>query len=139
MSLTVSRNIQKIVEDCRICQKFAKSVSRPKVTLPKASSFNEIVTLDLKSFGLKHILWIIDSFSRFLIGKVIQNKRADTIISAVIDMGMICLGIPIVGFYVDNGGEFVNIKILLWRAGCISQDTYLLYCYFQFFTTLSSY
>ena len=50
MSPTVFKNIKKVLKDCRLCQKFAKSVSRPKVTLPKASSFNEIVTPDLKSF-----------------------------------------------------------------------------------------
>ena len=73
---------------------FAKSVGRPKVTLLKVSIFNEIVTLDLKTFGLKHMLWIIDSFSRLVQGKVIQNKRADTIISAVMDMWIISFRIP---------------------------------------------
>ena len=34
---------------------FAKSVSRLKVIFLKASSFNEIVTMDLKSFGSKHV------------------------------------------------------------------------------------
>ena len=98
MSPTVSKNIKKVVKDCRICQKFAKSVSRPKVTLPKASSFNKIVTLDLKSFGLKHVLWIIDSFSRFVQGKVIQNKRVDKIVSTIMDMRILCFGILNVGF-----------------------------------------
>ena len=29
---------------------------KPKVALPKAGSFNEIVTLDLKQFGDKYVL-----------------------------------------------------------------------------------
>ena len=75
MSPTVSKNIKKILKEYKICQKFAKSVSRPKVTLPKARPSNKIVTLDLKSFGLKYVLWIIDSFSIFVQGNVMQTKE----------------------------------------------------------------
>ena len=48
--------INRVVNDCKVCQKFEKSVARPRVTLPKATSFNEVVTLDLKEFGPKYIL-----------------------------------------------------------------------------------
>ena len=51
MSPKISEQIKRVVKDCRICSKFAKSVSRPKVTLPKSCLFNEVVTMDLKSFG----------------------------------------------------------------------------------------
>ena len=83
------------------------------------STFNEVVTLDLKTFGLKHVLWIIDSFSRFVQGKVIKNKRAKMIVKAVMDSWILCFGILRVGFYAENGGEFVNIKMdkLIARLG----------------------
>ena len=61
-----------------MCQKFTKSVCRPKIPLLKACSFNEVVTLDLKNFGSKYMKWIVDSFCRFVQGKVIMNKKADT-------------------------------------------------------------
>ena len=80
MSPEMMNTIDRVVNDCKVCQKFQKSIARPRVTLPKASSFNEVVTLDLKEFGNKYILWIIDKFSRFMVGKLINNKRADTII-----------------------------------------------------------
>ena len=57
-------------------------MARPRVTLPKSRSFNEVVTLDLKEFRTKHILWMIDSFTRFIQGKLITNNRVDTIIAA---------------------------------------------------------
>ena len=44
---------------------------KPKVALPKASSFNEIVTLDIKQFGDKYVLWCIDAFTRFVQGKLL--------------------------------------------------------------------
>ena len=36
-----------------------------RLTLPKASSFNEVVTLDLKEFGNKYVLWMIDNRETF--------------------------------------------------------------------------
>ena len=81
------------------------------MTLPKATSFNEVVTLDLKEFGTKYVLWIIDSFSRFMVGKLITNKKADTVIQAIMDSWCMNVGFPTIGFYADNGGEFSNVKL----------------------------
>ena len=36
--------IKAVVNDCRVCQKFSKSLVKPKIALPIASSFNEIIT-----------------------------------------------------------------------------------------------
>ena len=78
-----------------------------------------MVTLDLKEFGSMHVLLIIDSFCRFFQGKVILNKRAETIVRAVIDTWIVCFGIPTVRFYTNNGGELVNIEMhkLIVRLG----------------------
>ena len=92
MSPEVSKEIQKMVNSCRVCQKFIMLVSRPKITLPKSSTLNEVVTLDLKNFGSKYVLWIIDSFCRFVQGKVIHNKRMDTIVSVITDTWIMCFG-----------------------------------------------
>ena len=48
MSPQVSETMKRVVKDGRLCSNFAKLVSRPKVTLPKASTFNETVTLHVK-------------------------------------------------------------------------------------------
>ena len=65
------------------------------------------------------MLWIIDSFSRFVQGKVILNKRVETIMREVSDTSILCFEEPTVGFYADNGGKFVNIKMdeLIARLG----------------------
>ena len=77
--------IKRVVNDCRVCQKFGKSMVKPKVSLTKVGSFNEVVTLDLKEFGSKYVLWCIDSFTRFIQGRLIPNKKADTIVNAIND------------------------------------------------------
>ena len=76
MSPEMANIIERVVNDCKVCQKFQRSVARPHVTLPKASSFNEVVTLDLKEFGNKYVLWMRDSFLRFMVGKLISNKKS---------------------------------------------------------------
>merc|ERR1711867_321112 len=49
--------IKQVVRDCKICQKFGRSMVKPKIALPNLSSFNEVVTLDLKQFGDKYVLY----------------------------------------------------------------------------------
>ena len=111
MSQDLVNMINLDVNDCRVCQKFQRSVARLRVSLPKAKSFNEIVTLDLKEFGNKYILWIIDSFTRFIQGKLLCNKKAETIIQALTDTWCINVGFPSYGFFANNGGEFSNINL----------------------------
>ena len=79
--------------------------------LPRATSFNEVVTLDLKEFGSKYILRMIDAFLRFIVGKLFPNKRVDTIIQVLTDSWCMSLGFPSHGFFADNGGEFSNVKL----------------------------
>ena len=39
MSPELCNVIHRVVNDCRVCQKFSKSVARPRVALPKSRSF----------------------------------------------------------------------------------------------------
>jgi len=103
--------IKQVVRDCKICQKFGRSMVRPKVALPKASSFNEIVTLDLRQFGNKYVLWCIDAFTRFVQGKLLPNKKAETVVNAINECRNLAFGIPGTGYYADNGTEFKNVKM----------------------------
>ena len=57
------------------------------------------------------MLWIIDSFSRFMVGKLLNNKKGDTIIQAIMDNWCMNLGFPASGFFTDNGREFANVKL----------------------------
>ena len=108
---TVKR-IKEVLKECKVCQKFGKSMVKPRVALHgKAGSFNEIVTLDLKQFGAKYVLWCVDAFTRFVQGKIIGNKKAETIVNAVVECWNLPFGIPSVGYFADNGAEFKNVKM----------------------------
>ena len=77
------RVIKRVIDSCKICKKFKRSSGTPKVALPKPVDFNEIVALDLKQMGKRHILWMICTFTRFIKGVVIKDKEAETIIDAL--------------------------------------------------------
>ena len=50
---------------------------KPKISVVKPKNFNDVITLDLKIKidGKHHILWIIDSFSRYTTGVVLKSKQ----------------------------------------------------------------
>ena len=75
--------ITRVMNGYKISQKFQKSVSCPIITLPKSTDFIQVVTMDLKSMENKYILWIICSFTKFMLGKLIPNKRVDAIFEAI--------------------------------------------------------
>ena len=104
--------IKKVVDQCKVCQKFRKSMPRPSTTLPKCNDFNQIVTLDLKQWGNKYILWMVCSFTRFLKGVVIAAKDANIVVEAVMKHWNCNFGIPSIGYWSDNGCEFKNADML---------------------------
>ena len=94
--------------------RFQKTPPRPKVALPKASTTNEVVSVDLKERRdlKKYILYMCDEFSGYMAAVVINNKLPETIIRVFhrkwIREGP---GIPDRGVFADNGGEFKNPEL----------------------------
>ena len=110
-----SKQMRKIINDvvssCQICRKFKKTPPRPRVAMPKATTTNQVVSLDLKEKRKfrKHILYSIDEFSGYMVAEVINNKLPETIIKSFnkkwVREGP---GMPEKGIFSDNGGEFKN-------------------------------
>ena len=101
--------IEDVTNKCEICPKWKKTPSRPVVSLPMATEFNETVAMDLKIWDKKkhiYILHMIDVYTRFSKATIIRSKES----KEVIDKFMQCwvgsgLGVP-EKILVDNGGEF---------------------------------
>ena len=117
------RAVMEVIDNCKTCSSFKKSPPRPKVGLPVANDFNEIVGLDLKVLNKtkgEYILWMVDLFSKMIKGKFIRNKNPETIIEGIISSWIIGDGIgpghPSRGFWSDNGGEFLNEQVLDFAA-----------------------
>ena len=109
LSPACSKVIDDIATNCQICLKFKKTPARPVVSLPLATSFNEVVVMDLKKWGQnKWILHLIDAATGFTMSRIINDKKPSTIVDNVMLMwigsGFGCAG----KFLADNGGEFAN-------------------------------
>ena len=82
------KNLLKLVEEvsanCDVCLRFKKPHLTPAVCFPRATEFNENVALDLKVFGKKYMLHLIDHFTRYSRGIVISNKEAGTIVDGTV-------------------------------------------------------
>ena len=99
--------IKEVEVRCEICQKYKKKPLRPVVCFPRARSFNENLAIDLKSYSPVHVLHIIDQFTRFSRTILINNKRAETVMSGVLEAWIAIFGTP-KSILADNGGEFNN-------------------------------
>ena len=103
--------LTKVTNDCELCAKFKKTPSRPAVSLPLASDFNELISVDLHQ--LEQSVWylhIIDIFTRFSAGCIVRTKDASVIGDKIIKNWIGIFGPP-KKLFSDNGGEFANEHI----------------------------
>jgi hypothetical protein len=112
----VRKNIKEVVEMCKVCQQYKRSQGRPKVSLPKVTDFNEIVSMDLKQFAGVNMLWLICSFTRLRQGVVLKDKEAETVVDALNTTWNWRLTFPSVGYWADNSSEFVNKEMCEYAA-----------------------
>ena len=108
----INKTIKEVIKRCETCQKTKKSQSAPKLSFMKASSFNDILTLDLKEKKIRgqkrYILWIICAFSRFAKGMALKSKEMSEVTKALYHGWFCNYGCPSRGLWADNGTEFRN-------------------------------
>ena len=77
----VRKIIEEVVRTCEVCQRRSRSFSIPKVSMALSKTVNDVVTMDLKIWKRPNlpILWMIDSFSRFVVGAVLKDKGAEEV------------------------------------------------------------
>ena len=110
--------VLELLDKCKICSAMRKTPPRPRVGMPVANNFNEIVGIDLKVIDKSgvYILWMVDMFSKAIKGKYIKNKEPETIVTGLIESWTVGDGLgpghPTRAFYSDNGGEFLNNTVV---------------------------
>ena len=109
-------------EKCLTCVKFKKPQPRPRVSLPLATSFNETLALDLKSFGNVYFLVLVDIATRYCSAAVIRNKFPRTVVKQLCLSWIAHFGAP-KRILSDNGGEFNNSEL---RELCERYNIYLM-------------
>ena len=81
----IRKAIKDVTQSCTVCKLFRKTPPRPRVAMPKAYTNNEVVSMDLaerRQHG-KYILYVMDELSGWMVGKVIGDKKPETIIRNV--------------------------------------------------------
>ena len=72
--------LNKAITECELCIRFQRTPSRPVVSLPMASDWNELISVDLHQ--LEQSIWylhIIDIFTRFSAGAIVRTKDASVV------------------------------------------------------------
>ena len=70
--------VEKIYKLCKTCKEYSPTPPRPIVSLPAASEFNKVLSLDLKEVKVKkirYILHMIDVFTRLGVSIFIKDKK----------------------------------------------------------------
>ena len=99
--------LNSISESCKMCKLYHRSQSRPAVCFPQAENFKEKVAMDLKNWGNRWILHLINMWSRLTVSVFMDRKRP----SDVIDNIMLHWEQVLTSVLPDNGGEFSSDKM----------------------------
>ena len=103
------RVLEKCCRDCKFCQKYRHAKPRPIVGLPKATRFNQVISMDLKEIekGKLWILHLVDSATRYTAATLINTKKKEVVVKKIFQIWMSYFGSP-EKFHTDCGGEFEN-------------------------------
>ena len=104
----VKKHIEHVELHCETCKKNQRAKPRPAVALPRASKFNQVVSLDLKEYPdgkNKYIFYLVDLFSRLTVGSLIPNKKPSTVGAGILKKWIAPMG-RMDTIHSDRGGEF---------------------------------
>ena len=106
-NMKLEKSIHDVRDNCDVCIKFSKAPPKPIVSIPLADSFNEVLAMDLKVFGNKYFLVMVDVHTKYCAASVINDKKPKTIVENLFSSWIAIFGPPR-KIYSDNGGEFNN-------------------------------
>jgi hypothetical protein len=120
--------LEKILKNCKICQKYKKKSKRPTVTFPKANDLDEVVSIDLKPVATisddkrdkRQIVYMVDMSSRFTRGGISKSKHAEDVVQVLLNEWCLSvMGYPKKCFVADHCTEFDNkvMKSLAKKTG----------------------
>ena len=98
-SPAVTKAIEKVIQRCVTCQKRKKTRPLPTIALPKGKSPNDVVSIDLKFFNSKPVLWCCDEFSGFMLGSTLKSKEAKVVREAMETTWINVVGCPSTAFF----------------------------------------
>ena len=104
----VQEHIEQVITNCDSCITNQRGKPRPIVALPRASQFNQVVSLDLKHYhegDYRYIFYLVDLFSRLIVGGLIRDKQPSTVAENILAKWIAPMG-RMDTIHSDRGGEF---------------------------------
>ena len=77
------KKIDKVTEECKICQKYKINPSKPVVGFSMSRKLNEILTMDVGEFEKQKFVVMVDHYSWYTQVEWIKNKQLDEVIKAL--------------------------------------------------------
>ena len=108
MNDDVEGYLEEIEDNCRSCKRNRIAKPKPAASLPRASAFNQVVTIDLKQHeqnNYKYIVYLVDMFSRLIVGSFIKDKNPSTVGERIMEKWISVFG-RMYTLHSDRGGEF---------------------------------
>ena len=102
--------LKKVAENCVTRIKFKRKNPRPIVGMSLLKDFSNTVAMDLKQYGQKYILNIIDLAKRYSNAVLINSRHKDVVVENIIRMWVNTFGVPD-KMLTDDGGEFNNEEL----------------------------
>ena len=121
----MGKMVKQVEDSCTTCKLYAKRPPKPVVALSRAKKFNEVLSLDLKFWRGKIILYLIDQWSRLTIGVFIKSKNPADVVNAIWTKWIAAgYGRPEC-IHSDKGGEFSNEEVgeMADQLGCKASTT----------------
>ena len=113
MTPEVSGYLEQVESSCKSCKLHKRQQPKPAVALPRATKFNQVVSMDLKQYEEKqyrYILYLVDMFSRFMVAGFIVNKQPSTVGAFMLEKWVSIFG-RMNTVHSDRGGEFLNEEL----------------------------
>ena len=103
----LKNEVTTVTNSCDVCKRFKRAPSRPIVSLPVSSEFNELLAMDIKFYQGTPLLHIIDSCTRYSVATVLKSKQSKEVIDCIFKYWISIFGRPM-KIISDNGGEFIS-------------------------------
>ena len=104
----LSKAIKKVSEECKGCKRGGKPADRPKVALPLASEFNQVIAIDFMQIEKKQYLKVIDIGTRLMRNVLMQDRSANSVRLALQRNWFSIFGPPREAILGDRAREFMD-------------------------------
>ncbi len=115
----LKQDVRQYVKECITCQQFksASGLQQPWQELPPVNQPMERISIDITDMGSgalghRHVLTVVDHFSRFVNFYPLTSRTAENIVKKL-DMLVDCYGVPRV-LLSDNAQEFCSETLKTW-------------------------